>query len=266
MSDFIVNGPDVFTSLRKSMFDFHQQAPAILEQIQQAIEEVLIDLNKDQLETEGSLMEKSKIHEIVFHGKGGYDWDTVYNMPLWLRRTTFNLMKEHYDKEAEEQEKQHEIERFNNYKQELINAQAKIKGMGQRVQQLKSELNNHVIGASKGLQALTEFADIANRYLQSGSLSAPINSTSDGSNDAHRKGVISEISGNTMHVKELDNINQLNINNLIEEAEKYNLFNNNKIKKVSISNVSQFHFNMLEQNGFTIQELAPNDYSAYKEL
>jgi hypothetical protein len=27
-------------------------------------------------------------------------------MPLWLRRTTFNLMKEHYDKEAEEQEKQ----------------------------------------------------------------------------------------------------------------------------------------------------------------
>ena len=27
-------------------------------------------------------------------------------MPLWLRRTTFNLMKEYYDKEAEEQEKQ----------------------------------------------------------------------------------------------------------------------------------------------------------------
>jgi hypothetical protein len=27
-------------------------------------------------------------------------------MPLWLRRTTFNLIKEHYDKEAEEQEKQ----------------------------------------------------------------------------------------------------------------------------------------------------------------
>ena len=27
-------------------------------------------------------------------------------MPLWLRRTTFNLMKDHYDKETEEQEKQ----------------------------------------------------------------------------------------------------------------------------------------------------------------
>ena len=46
-----------------------------------------------------------QIHEIVFHGKGGYDWDTVYNMPLWLRRTTFNIIKEFYEKEAEEMEK-----------------------------------------------------------------------------------------------------------------------------------------------------------------
>jgi hypothetical protein len=252
MSDFIVNGPDVFTSLRKSMIDFHQQAPAILEQIQQAIEEVLIDLNKDQLETEGSLMEKSKELEKL-KNKTTASQDSKSNENLYQNIT-------------EEQEKQLEILRFNNYKQELINAQGKIKLMGQRVQQLKSELNNHVIGSSKGLQALTEFADIANRYLQSGSLSAPINTTSDGSNDAHRKGVISEISGNTMHVKELDNINQLIIDNLIEEAGKYNLLIGNKIKKVSISNVSQFHFNMLEQNGFTIQKLAPNDYSAYKEL
>ena len=27
-------------------------------------------------------------------------------MPLWLRRTTFNMMKEFYDKETEEAEKQ----------------------------------------------------------------------------------------------------------------------------------------------------------------
>lgn len=47
-----------------------------------------------------------QIHEIVFHGKGGYDWDTVYNMPIWLRRFTFNTVKEHYDKEREEYEKE----------------------------------------------------------------------------------------------------------------------------------------------------------------
>ena len=39
------------------------------------------------------------IHEIVFHGKGGYDYDTVYNMPIWLRKFTFNKIKEWYDSE-----------------------------------------------------------------------------------------------------------------------------------------------------------------------
>ena len=45
----------------------------------------------------------------MFHGSGGYDWDTVYNMPLWLRRTTFNLLREHYEKQNEEAEKQQKM-------------------------------------------------------------------------------------------------------------------------------------------------------------
>ena len=43
----------------------------------------------------------NQIHEIVFHGKGGYDWNTVYEMPRWLRQFTFNKIKEFYEKEAE---------------------------------------------------------------------------------------------------------------------------------------------------------------------
>ena len=35
-------------------------------------------------------------HEITFHGKG-YDYSTVYNMPLWLRRLTFNKLKTWYE-------------------------------------------------------------------------------------------------------------------------------------------------------------------------
>lgn len=43
----------------------------------------------------------SQIHQILFHGKGGYDYDTVYNMPIWLRKFTFNEMKKFYDAEQE---------------------------------------------------------------------------------------------------------------------------------------------------------------------
>lgn len=39
----------------------------------------------------------SQIHEIVFNGKGGYSWETVYNMPIWLRRFTFNKLKQYYE-------------------------------------------------------------------------------------------------------------------------------------------------------------------------
>ena len=46
----------------------------------------------------------TQIHEIVFHGKGGYDWNTIYNMPRWLRQFTFNQINDFYKKENEASE------------------------------------------------------------------------------------------------------------------------------------------------------------------
>jgi hypothetical protein len=43
----------------------------------------------------------SQIHEIVFHGNGGYDWHTLYNMPIWLRNFTFRKIEEYYNKQNE---------------------------------------------------------------------------------------------------------------------------------------------------------------------
>lgn len=51
----------------------------------------------------------TQIHEIVFYGNGGYDWDTVYNMPIWLRKFTFNKIQEHFNREQEKIEKQNKI-------------------------------------------------------------------------------------------------------------------------------------------------------------
>jgi hypothetical protein len=41
-----------------------------------------------------------QIHEIVFHGKGGYDYYTIYNMPIWLRKFTFKQINDYYEEEA----------------------------------------------------------------------------------------------------------------------------------------------------------------------
>ena len=44
----------------------------------------------------------TQIHEICFHGQGGYDWNTVYDMPIWLRKFTFNKIQDHYTKQSEQ--------------------------------------------------------------------------------------------------------------------------------------------------------------------
>ena len=65
----------------------------------------------------------TQIHEIVFHGKGGYDWSTVYNMPIWLRKFTFFQLKEFYENEA----KRVEDSKKNNKQQTLMDSLGIIK-------------------------------------------------------------------------------------------------------------------------------------------
>jgi hypothetical protein len=45
----------------------------------------------------------SQIHEIVFHGGGGYDWDTIYSMPMWLRKFTYKKISDHFEEQNKNQ-------------------------------------------------------------------------------------------------------------------------------------------------------------------
>jgi hypothetical protein len=69
-----------------------------------------------------------QIHEILFHGKGGYDYNTIYNMPLWLRKFTFNEIRTFYEKEESAYKNQQE-----SGKTSLIDADGKV-----NVQQFKN--------------------------------------------------------------------------------------------------------------------------------
>lgn len=40
----------------------------------------------------------TEVHDLVFHGNGGYIWSDVYNMPIYLRRFALSKIKEHFDK------------------------------------------------------------------------------------------------------------------------------------------------------------------------
>jgi hypothetical protein len=47
-----------------------------------------------------------QIHQICFHGKGGYSWPVVYNMPIYLRRFVFSEIKQFYEEEQKANSKQ----------------------------------------------------------------------------------------------------------------------------------------------------------------
>jgi hypothetical protein len=62
-----------------------------------------------------------QIHEIVFHGNGGYDWFTIYEMPIWLRNFTFNQIQ-NYFKEQNSKNKGTSTDDINKYKDILQKA------------------------------------------------------------------------------------------------------------------------------------------------
>ena len=64
----------------------------------------------------------TQIHEIVFHGRGGYSWETVYNMPIWLRKFTFHKLNEYYEKENRAMEQA----RKDPNKQTLVDSSGKV--------------------------------------------------------------------------------------------------------------------------------------------
>lgn len=41
-----------------------------------------------------------QIHEIIFHGNGGYSWYDVYNMPRWLRLFTFKEINTYFEEQS----------------------------------------------------------------------------------------------------------------------------------------------------------------------
>ena len=47
----------------------------------------------------------SQIHDLVYHGGGGFLHSEVYNMPIWMRRYHVQKINEHNKKQNEEMEK-----------------------------------------------------------------------------------------------------------------------------------------------------------------
>ena len=66
----------------------------------------------------------TQLHNIVFHGKGGYDYNTIYSMPIWLRKFTFSEINNFYT--DENQKIKEASEGKGKGKKTLVNSDGKI--------------------------------------------------------------------------------------------------------------------------------------------
>jgi len=46
----------------------------------------------------------AEVHDLIYHGRGGFPYDTVYNMPVVYRRYHIQKIQEYLDKKAEAEE------------------------------------------------------------------------------------------------------------------------------------------------------------------
>lgn len=66
----------------------------------------LLSVSLDQEEFSQFLAAKKivlfdQINQIVFYGKGGYSFDLLYEMPIWLRHFIYRKLVEYYQQEQE---------------------------------------------------------------------------------------------------------------------------------------------------------------------
>jgi len=47
----------------------------------------------------------NQVHDLVFHGGGGFQYTEVYNMPIWLRTFNINKISEYNQEQNDKMEK-----------------------------------------------------------------------------------------------------------------------------------------------------------------
>jgi hypothetical protein len=113
----------------------------------------------------------------------------------------------------------------------------------------------------KAENILNSFTEIGTRYFQ---LQANVSNHSSSMNATSRikNNPSMRLLGDTFHFTKESNLDA----SALESIERNVINSSEQGNKISIDRISQSDFNLLEKNGYTIQEVKPNEFSAYKTI
>jgi hypothetical protein len=241
MSDIKINDITVFGELKRGIGMISQRMPGALSNTGSSLEGLKRDLLVDIKETEQEI-DKQK-------------------------RAAAQAEKEKSQGGGEAVAKENQVPRANMSQLNaklgaLKNAFSNIEHLLIRFRQLKTKEGEVLSTIPKANLALDELEQIARVYLQMPATKTGYSNFSTNGGDGYSTGSDIRMIGDTFHFTRGSQFEQMQIDKLELQAKQ----NNIKGNKISIDKVSSLDFSLLEKNGYQIQKIGPNDYSAYKMI
>ena len=257
MSEFIVKGPEVYAELGAAFQKINQVAPTVIPKVEEVIKNIRKKLETDLLETAQEL--KKKTEEIESAEQQLENSKNDQNNPESNKSNDGSNQLAHVHHLKREQENLKKKE------QGLKNALANINHLLHQVNECENNILNRISETKKATSALSQFEALANQYINLTTPSSASSSSSSSSASTRTTNVNNELIGDTLHVNwdRGASINQTDLDRLEQSLGHGEM---QKAQKISFSGFSQNDFAILKKNGYTIQSLGDNKYSAYREF
>ncbi len=241
MSDIKINDIGVFGELKRGIGMIGQRMPNALSNVGSALESLKRDVIVDIKETEQEIEKQKKAAAQAEKEKSQGGGEAVG---------------------AGNEDPRAKMSQLNAKLGALKNALSNIDHLLIRFRQMKTKEGEVLSTIPKANLALDELEQIARAYLQ-----MPATATGNSNSEGNWGGGYSPASeirmiGDTFHFTRGSQLGQMQIDKL-EQQSKQNIIKGNKI---SIDKVTSLDFTLLEKNGYKVQKIGPNDYSAYKMI
>ncbi len=235
MTDIKIRDIRVFPELREAMGKMSAQSNPLLVSAEESLQGFLRDLTTDLKESQTQLEElKDGAREASRGDDPG--------------------------KAAQAQKCGEEMSQMNQKIQELKSSIATIEHLLLRLDLMKRKMSDMTQTTQKAVGVLQQFEEIAMRYLKLSNLhksNSPDSQT--GSQFQSNAGNL-RLVGDTYHFSKENSLSAMDIQRMENEIKS----GGTKGNKLSIDGVNPLDFDMLKNNGFNVQQIGPNDYTAFK--
>jgi hypothetical protein len=261
MSDFRIKEPHLFVQLSQSLQQIEAIAPKVLSGVNSHLDRNIKAIFTDIKETENEIKDlKNQLREAQQSAENQSNSTSQNSNGI---NTELTQSIDSNGPSIDELRSQ--LSQKNQKLQELKNALSTLEHLKARFINKESQFNKTISDSKNAKQILNSFYEVGLKYVafSNNNLNNSIDRNSQNGNQNNFK-IFKDIErvGNTFHFRAKGGLSQSKVDEIEREIKN----SSEKGNKISLDNISQSDFSMLEKNGYTIQKIDANDYSAYKNI